>query len=38
MEARYLLDTNICIFIRRKTPAEVLQRFHKLRQEKRCFQ
>ena len=31
MDVRYLLDTNICIYIRQKRPAEVLQRFHKLR-------
>lgn len=29
--ARYLLDTNICIYIRQKRPAEVLARFEKLR-------
>jgi tRNA(fMet)-specific endonuclease VapC len=31
MEPRYLLDTNICIYIRQKRPAEVLRRFQKLR-------
>jgi tRNA(fMet)-specific endonuclease VapC len=31
MEARYLLDTNICIYIRQRRPEEVLQRFRKLR-------
>lgn len=31
MEARYLLDTNICIYIRQKRPAEVLHRFRRLR-------
>src|ERR1700751_3271227 len=31
MDARYLLDTNICIYIRQKRPAEVLHRFQKLR-------
>jgi tRNA(fMet)-specific endonuclease VapC len=31
MEARYLLDTNICIYIRRHRPPEVLERFGKLR-------
>jgi tRNA(fMet)-specific endonuclease VapC len=31
MEPRYLLDTNICIYIRQKRPDEVLQRFRKLR-------
>jgi tRNA(fMet)-specific endonuclease VapC len=31
MEARYLLDTNVCIYIRQKRPAEVQRRFRKLR-------
>jgi tRNA(fMet)-specific endonuclease VapC len=31
MEARYLLDTNICIYIRQNRPEEVLRRFRKLR-------
>jgi tRNA(fMet)-specific endonuclease VapC len=31
MEARYLLDTNLCIYIRRKKPEEVLRRFRTLR-------
>jgi tRNA(fMet)-specific endonuclease VapC len=31
MEPRYLLDTNICIYIRQKRPGEVLRRFRKLR-------
>jgi tRNA(fMet)-specific endonuclease VapC len=31
MEARFLLDTNICIYIRRKRPEEVLRRFRTLR-------
>ena len=31
MEPRYLLDTNICIYIRQKRPKAVSQRFHKLR-------
>jgi tRNA(fMet)-specific endonuclease VapC len=31
MEARYLLDTNICIYIRQRRPEAVLQRFRKLR-------
>lgn len=31
MEPRYLLDTNICIYIRQRRPEEVLQRFQKLR-------
>jgi tRNA(fMet)-specific endonuclease VapC len=31
MEARFLLDTNICIYIRRKKPEEVLRRFRALR-------
>ena len=32
MEARFLLDTNICIYIRRKKPDPVLQRFRALKQ------
>ena len=32
MEARFLLDTNICIYIRRKEPEEVLRRFQTLRE------
>ncbi|MFZ0770404.1 MAG: type II toxin-antitoxin system VapC family toxin [Candidatus Sulfotelmatobacter sp.] len=31
MEPRYLLDTNICIYIRQKRPDRVLRRFRKLR-------
>jgi tRNA(fMet)-specific endonuclease VapC len=31
MEPRYLLDTNICIYIRKKRPEEVLRRFRRLR-------
>jgi tRNA(fMet)-specific endonuclease VapC len=31
MDARYLLDTNICIYIRQQRPDEVLRRFRKLR-------
>jgi tRNA(fMet)-specific endonuclease VapC len=31
MEPRYLLDTNICIYIRQKRQDEVLPRFQKLR-------
>lgn len=31
MEPRYLLDTNICIYIRQKRPEVVLRRFRKLR-------
>jgi tRNA(fMet)-specific endonuclease VapC len=31
MEPRYLLDTNICVYIRQKRPEEVLRRFRKLR-------
>src|SRR5260370_35526736 len=31
MEARFLLDTNICIYIRRKKPEEVLRRFRALK-------
>jgi tRNA(fMet)-specific endonuclease VapC len=30
MQARFLLDTNICIYIRRKKPEEVLRRFRTL--------
>jgi len=32
VEARFLLDTNICIYIRQNKPQEVLQRFQTLRQ------
>jgi tRNA(fMet)-specific endonuclease VapC len=31
VEPRYLLDTNICIYIRQKRPEAVLRRFRKLR-------
>jgi tRNA(fMet)-specific endonuclease VapC len=31
MEPRYLLDTNICIYIRQRRPDEVLRRFRRLR-------
>jgi tRNA(fMet)-specific endonuclease VapC len=31
MDPRYLLDTNICIYIRQNRPEEVLRRFRKLR-------
>lgn len=31
MAARFLLDTNICIYIRRRRPPEVLARFERLR-------
>lgn len=31
METRFLLDTNICIYIRQKRPEGVLRRFHSLR-------
>ena len=31
MPARYLMDTNICIFIQRQKPGEVLARFQKLK-------
>jgi tRNA(fMet)-specific endonuclease VapC len=31
MAARFLLDTNICIYIRRQRPPEVLARFQKLK-------
>ena len=30
MALRYMLDTNICIYIRRKRPAEILRRFQAL--------
>ncbi|MGB7601387.1 MAG: type II toxin-antitoxin system VapC family toxin [Candidatus Sulfotelmatobacter sp.] len=31
MEPRYLLNTNICIYIRQERPEQVLRRFRKLR-------
>jgi tRNA(fMet)-specific endonuclease VapC len=31
MAARYLLDTNICIYVRRHRPTEVLARFRRLK-------
>ena len=31
MSARYLLDTNICIYIQRQKPEQVLARFQKLK-------
>jgi|SRR6267378_2664476 len=31
MDARFLLDTNICIYIRRRRPPEVLARFQRLK-------
>ena len=31
MPTRYLLDTNICIYIQRHRPLEVLTRFEKLK-------
>ena len=31
MTARFLLDTNICIYIRRQKPPEVLARFQRLK-------
>ena len=31
MDPRYLLDTNICIYIRQEKPEAVLRRFRKLR-------
>lgn len=31
MAPRFLLDTNMCIYIRQKQPKEVLRRFRKLR-------
>ena len=30
MEPRYMLDTNICIYIRQKRPDQILNRFRKL--------
>lgn len=30
MDTRYLLDTNICIYIRQKKPTELLHRFQKV--------
>ncbi|PYT56020.1 MAG: VapC toxin family PIN domain ribonuclease [Acidobacteria bacterium] len=32
MEPRFLLDTNICIYVRRQKPEKVLRRFRALRQ------
>ncbi len=31
MATRYMLDTNICIYIQRQKPGEVLARFQKLK-------
>lgn len=31
MDARYLLDTNICIYIRQRRPEQVLKRFQRLK-------
>ena len=31
MLARYMFDTNICIYIRQERPAEILKRFRALR-------
>ena len=31
MPSRYMLDTNICIYIRQERPAEILKRFRALR-------
>ena len=31
MATRYLLDTNICIYIQRQRPEKVLARFQKLK-------
>jgi tRNA(fMet)-specific endonuclease VapC len=31
VDPRYLLDTNICVYIRQSRPPEVLKRFQKLR-------
>jgi len=30
MEAKFLLDTDICIYVRKKKPDKLLQRFHQL--------
>jgi len=35
VDPRYLLDTNICIYIRQKKPTEVLRRFRRCAQGKR---
>jgi tRNA(fMet)-specific endonuclease VapC len=35
--ARFLLDTNICIYIRQKRPPEVLARFEKLKSGDACL-
>ena len=32
MEPRYLLDTDICVYVHRNRPAQVLRRFQKLRE------
>lgn len=32
MEARYLLDTDICVYIHRRRPSQVLGRFQNLRE------
>ena len=37
MAARYLLDTNICIYIRQKRPPAVLARFEKLKAGEACL-
>ena len=37
METRYLLDTNIFIYIRQQRPEAVLRRFRKLRQGEAAF-
>jgi tRNA(fMet)-specific endonuclease VapC len=31
MQARFLLDTNICIYIRRRQPSQVMARFQRLK-------
>jgi tRNA(fMet)-specific endonuclease VapC len=31
VDARFLLDTNVCIHIRRRRPPEVLARFQRLK-------
>ena len=30
MSARYMLDTNICIYLGQSRPAEVTRRFHQM--------
>jgi tRNA(fMet)-specific endonuclease VapC len=37
MECRFLLDTNICIYIRRRHPPQVITRFHQLKAGEAAF-